>query len=539
MQRRYSGAMLVRVALTVVTASSLIQFAIAATGQNPGTSLASPGYGSGGGAVYMSTDGGGTWQVMNTGLSSQSVTALAIDPVTPSTIYMSAGTSEINARGGVFKSADGGSSWRAASTGLDPDVTVGALVIDPQAPTTLYVGSDRGVFKSTDAGGDWHALNTRLSHPNVVSALVINPRAPTVLYAATMSGVFKSTDGGTSWRALDPVDPRLAARNVSRMAIDPQTPTILYATAHRGVGSVGGLFKSTDGGMSWRPINARLADVNVLTIDPRTPTTLYAADLRGGVFKSTDGGGSWQAINAGLTNPKINALTIDPQTSTTLYVGTLGSGVFKSINGGASWQAINAGLADFNVWAMAIDPRTPTTLYAGTYSLAKYTISLDTLGVAFELPKGFGVVQREFGEPYYAAIITFGREIRPGQLKYAGVQLVFWPTAYDGSRSIPEYRPSQYVDVEYERVREAYRGHSPGFGWDPEYIQLFGNKAVRYTVAGLGGTTVVVGYFRADQAPKGTAIQVPEYLVRITTDAFDEKSTVLFNTVVDSLRTIR
>jgi photosystem II stability/assembly factor-like uncharacterized protein len=91
--------------------------------------------------VFKSTDGGGHWSAVNTGLTITDVVALAIDPATPTTLY--AGTF-----GGVFKSTDGGTNWSAVNTGLTNTYVV-ALAIDPATPTTLYAGTNGGgVFKS-------------------------------------------------------------------------------------------------------------------------------------------------------------------------------------------------------------------------------------------------------------------------------------------------------------------------------------------------------------------------------------------------------
>ena len=85
------------------------------------------------------------------------IVALAIDPVTPATLY--AGTY----LGGVFKSTDGGGSWSAVNIGLPNDSYLSALAVDPQTPTTLYAGTAHGVFKSTNGGGSWSAVNTGLN----------------------------------------------------------------------------------------------------------------------------------------------------------------------------------------------------------------------------------------------------------------------------------------------------------------------------------------------------------------------------------------
>jgi hypothetical protein len=149
------------------------------------------------------------------------INALAIDPVSPTTLY--AGTLE----GGVFKSTNGGGNWSAVNTGL-PTGTIDeilALTIDPATPTTVYAGTNSGgVFKSTNGGGSWSAVNTGLPHTGI-GALAIDPATPTTLYAGG-SGVFKSTNSGDNWSALNICLPHTG---VSVLAIDPVTPTTLYA----------------------------------------------------------------------------------------------------------------------------------------------------------------------------------------------------------------------------------------------------------------------------------------------------------------------
>ena len=81
-----------------------------------------------------------------------------------------------------------------------------------------------------------------------------------------------------------------------------------------------------------------------LAIDPSNPSTLYAGTDYAGVFKSTNGGGTWNPINSGLSDGYVNALAIDPGNSNIVYAGTLLGGVFKSTNGGDTWNPINSGM---------------------------------------------------------------------------------------------------------------------------------------------------------------------------------------------------
>ena len=261
---------------------------------------------------------------------------LAIDPSTPSTLYVA--TSENNT-GGVFRSTNSGGSWIDVSTGLSVG-GVTSLAIDPSTPSTLYAGSPNGggVFKSTNSGSSWSAVNNGLGGNQLVHVLAIDPNTPSTLYAGTAGGAFKSTNSGGSWSAVGTLG------SVYALAIDPSTPSTLYA------GTAGGVFKSTNSGGTWSNVSTGLSVSGIgilsLAIDPSTPSTLYAGSDKGdGVFKSTNSGGSWSAVNTGLSLAfDIEALAIDPSTPSTLYAGTEGVGVFKSTNSGGSWSAVNTGL---------------------------------------------------------------------------------------------------------------------------------------------------------------------------------------------------
>jgi hypothetical protein len=200
-----------------------------------------------------------------------------------------------------------------------------------------------------------------------IRALAIDPVTTATVYTGTGGGVFKTTDGGASW---SPMNSGLTNTRVQALAIDPVTPATIYAGTYGG-----GVFKTTDGGANWLPMNSGLTNTNVnaLAIDPVIPATIYAGTGYSpyfpsiGVFKSTDGGASWSPMNSGLTGTDVRALAIDPVTTATVYAGTYGDGVFKSTNAGASWSPMNSGLTNTIVQALAIDPLTPATIYAGTY----------------------------------------------------------------------------------------------------------------------------------------------------------------------------
>jgi photosystem II stability/assembly factor-like uncharacterized protein len=301
------------------------------------------------------------------GLEGGAITALALDPQHPSTVF--AATLE----GGVFKSSDGGRSWRALD--IDPSANrVDALAIAPRDPQTVYAGTGGGNFKSTDGGATWQAVNSGLfgketaqerEHRRLegyVYELAVDPRDPDVVYAGTWErGLLMTSDGGSGWRSV-------GLKPVETVAVDPANAQIVYAGAAGadlpGAWSNSGVFKSSDGGASWQPVGLQGTNVDALTLDPNHPETVYAGTDGQGVFKTTDGGASWRA--AGLEGKEIGRLILHPNTSERVYAASK-SRIFVSTDGGRAWRPLNAGWAP-GTWpsALALDARNPATIYVGT-----------------------------------------------------------------------------------------------------------------------------------------------------------------------------
>jgi hypothetical protein len=262
-----------------------------------------------------------------------SISALLIDPQRPRTIFAAT-------YGGILKSADGGRTWRRAANAAPTATPVDSLVIDPQDPDTVYAGSGGGVFKSTDGGVTWQAANTGLFRKETVqegnhrlvegyvSALVVDESSPRIIYAATWTnGLFKTTDGGGTWRGL-------GLRSVSTVVLDPTDPETIYAGAGgadaRGIRARSGVFKSTDGGSSWRAVGLQGKNVTWLALDPENTNIVYAGTweslgrLSSGrrahrVFKSSDAGNRWRP--AALPGSDVDGLTFDPQGPGTVVEG--------------------------------------------------------------------------------------------------------------------------------------------------------------------------------------------------------------------------
>ncbi len=305
-------------------------------------------------SLFKSTDGGARWVNLvhpkpSTGFNDQTV---VVDPLTPNTVYV--------AGDGIFKSTNGGTSWMLITDGLSVSY-FSTLAIDPSNPLTLYTASGSTVLKSLDGGGSWDPVGEGLITSGI-KALAIDPLSATTIYAGTASGgVFKSTNGGTTWSATNT---GLTVMDIESFAIDPVIAGTLY------VATASGVFKSTNGGMTWSKANTGIIGgiITAVAIDSTTPTTVYAGSGYG-VFKSTDGGTSWTSASYGMANRTVvSAIVLHPTNPSTLYAGTFsrGGGVYKSTTAAENWNAASNGMVATDVHAIAMDPSAPRTLWAGT-----------------------------------------------------------------------------------------------------------------------------------------------------------------------------
>lgn len=162
------------------------------------------------------------------------------------------------------------------------------------------------------------------------------------------------------------------------------------------------------------------------------------------------------------------------------------------------------------------------------------TISLEVLGVVFQVPNGFSVFQWESNEGNYHTYVYFGKDFQPGHFKETPLQISFGPRT----------NAADYIDSEFYRIKENLRGTRPSYR-DAEYVRLFGNKAVRYTELGQPQHTVIVGYLRKDQLPEQFRIFAHEYLAGITISqnapeaGFNKAYKTLIDIVLNSIRSTK
>ena len=320
--------------------------------------------------------------------------------------------------GGVWRSTDYGATWQPIfdreSTG-----SIGAIAVAPSDPKVIYVGTGagiirpdlatgNGIYKSTDAGKTWTLLG--LADTQMIAMIDVSPRDPNRLFVAALGhpygpnaerGIFRSTDGGKTFEKVLYKDEYTSGDDVR---IDPSDPNVVYAALwqqQQGFteggsfgGTGGGVFKSTDGGTTWKPLTVGLPQVMQanLAISASNPNVLYtivaspagaAGGGRGGggatdIYKTTDGGAHWflaahgpDGSGTGAPDPRplarigggdLPTLTIDPKDPNVVYSCSV---VFwRTDDGGITWSAVRGAPGGDDYQKAWINPNNSDIIFA-------------------------------------------------------------------------------------------------------------------------------------------------------------------------------
>ena len=345
------------------------------------------------GGVWKTTDFGNTWAPIFDDQSSGSIGALAVAPSDPNILYAGSGEGlqrpDLAVGDGFYKSTDAGKTWM--HLGLRDAQQITAIVIDPRNPDRVFVAvqghpygpnAERGIFRSLDGGKSFEKVLYKDENTGGAD-LVMEPGNPQVLFAALWAarvapweirsgesfvipggGLYKSTDGGTTWRQITKGLPG-ADDVIGRIgiAIAPGNPKRMYLTAE--AKKEPGIYRSDDGGESWQRVNddhrigGRGPGAMGIAVSPDNADTIYVANTT--TWKSTDAGKTFTGFKGAPGGDDYQRIWINPANAQTIALSS-DQGAVISVNGGQTWSSwYNQPTAQF--YHVTTDSRFPYWVY--------------------------------------------------------------------------------------------------------------------------------------------------------------------------------
>lgn len=219
----------------------------------------------------------------------------------------------------------------------------------------LYISAGNGVHKSVNGGATWKiTTDWRITE---VLWVAPDPHDTNTVYCATEFGIFKTSDGCVSWREMNT---GLTHTFTTCVVVDHAVPGKVYCATE------GGLFQSVDGAATWTRMGLSVGGTRVIVQHPRNPAVLLSGTESYGMYASRDGGNVWVRSEAGVDHLTFYTIAFDPTNPDIVYAGGYVTGVYKSTDGAKSWRRVNEGLANLNIHALAVDPTDGQRVYAAT-----------------------------------------------------------------------------------------------------------------------------------------------------------------------------
>ncbi|MDX1667426.1 MAG: hypothetical protein R3350_09365, partial [Saprospiraceae bacterium] len=350
-------------------------------------------------SMYIGTAGGGVWKSTSAGANlrpvfdeyCQSIGKVAVDPTDPETVWVGTGEpwvrNSVSVGNGMYKSTDGGRSWQ--HLGLRASERISDIIIHPDHPDTVYVAAqghlwdsneERGVYKTTDGGESWTRV-LYIDENTGCADLDIDPDDPDIIYAAMWShrrfpwsfdsgfngnsGLYKSTDGGISW---DTIHNGLPDETLGRIgiAVSPSDGSVIYTSVECKSEDKRGIYLSEDSGASWKHVStefnatARPFYFSNLVVDPKNDSTVMKCGVQ--MIISEDRGETFRTMS-GNVHSDIHDIWIDPANTDHLLIATDG-GVYESLDKGYTFNMfMNLPVSQF--YHVAADQQRPYRVYGG------------------------------------------------------------------------------------------------------------------------------------------------------------------------------
>lgn len=320
------------------------------------------------GGVWKTTDAGRTWQPIFDDQPTGSIGDIAIAPSNPNVIYVGSGEGlqrpDLSTGDGMYRSADGGKTWE--HLGLREGQQIASIAVDPKDENKLFVAvlghpygpnNERGVYRSKDGGRTFERVLFRDDDTGAFQ-VEIDPKDHDTIYADLWagrqgpwengawqgkgSGLFKSTDGGKTWKPLTAGLPTIE-QGLGRIgfAISQSDPKRLYATVDADP-KFAGIYASSNGGESWQFVNGdprlwgRGSDFAEVRVHPTDPNTIFVANVSS--YKSTDGGKTFSGFKGAPGGDDYHRIWISPEHPEVMLFA-VDQGATVTVNGGATWSS--------------------------------------------------------------------------------------------------------------------------------------------------------------------------------------------------------
>lgn len=315
------------------------------------------------GGLLRSADRGASWQRVGR-FGGYLAKRVAFDPRNPRRLWAAAGGT------GVWASTDGGDSWTPSSNGLFAGWTE-ELYAAPGA-AAVFAQLSVGLFRLD--GGRWTELREPFADgkPAEIDGVLFDRSNPQVAWAYSGSSHWTSADGGRRWTAYAQKEPsmrdlmrgNLATPEFNSLAQDAGNPRVLYAGAWSGNDPGQSVWRSIDGGKTWKPAGAGLPEESVQRLLSTAADSVLAIVDREQLWRTTGGGGSWSRVGGGLPDAELRELAADPRDPSRVFIATK-EGLYRSTDGGASFGKLGGPLAEEDVEAVVVAP--DGTAFAGTF----------------------------------------------------------------------------------------------------------------------------------------------------------------------------
>jgi photosystem II stability/assembly factor-like uncharacterized protein len=345
------------------------------------------------GNIFMTQNNGTTWTPIFENYGSYSIGWITIDPKNPSIVWVGSGENNSQRAAaygdGVYKSEDGGHTFR--NVGLKNSEHIGRIVVDPRDSNVVYVaaqgplwkgGGDRGLFKTSDGGKTWSQSLIKVDDYTGCTDIIMDPANPDALLAATHqrqrsyfgmihggpgSALWRSLDAGKTWTKVQGGFPQGQVEiGLGRIGLNyaPSNPKIVYAEVE--ANGNGGLYRSTDGGITWERRNSSDTQAQYygkVEVDPANPERVYIMGVN--IMVSDDGGRTLSSLGTRNKHVDNHDIWVDPKNNNHYLVGCDG-GLYESFDRAATW-IFKENLPTGQFYDVAVDEDVPFYhVYGGT-----------------------------------------------------------------------------------------------------------------------------------------------------------------------------